>query len=134
MRITTKGRYALRAMLRLAIEDNGKNVSIARLAETESISAEFLEQLFYKMKKESLIISTRGPGGGFRLNRGAHEITVKEILDAVDEGTSLTPCTDCRTDRASCPSHGFWEGTIALLENHFSSVTLQDILNDFQKD
>ena len=113
MRITTKGRYALRAVLYLAKSNQDKPISIKQIAQEEQISPEFLEQIFFKLKKTDLIRSVRGPGGGFILNRPIDQITVKALFDAVGEGLDLTPCTACDSDpcvRAEeCVAHDVWQ-------------------------
>jgi len=93
MRITTKGRYGLRAVASLAMSTHTRPVSINTIASGENVSSEFLEQIFYKLKKAGVIRSIRGPGGGFVLARKPEEITVKDILEAVGEMGGLTPCT-----------------------------------------
>ena len=82
MRITTKGRYGLRAVINLARTNHNRPVSIGSIASEENVSSEFLEQIFFKLKKAGLIRSIRGPGGGFVLNRTPAEISVQDILDA----------------------------------------------------
>ena len=93
MRITTKGRYGLRAVVNLAMSTHTRPVSISTIAGGENVSSEFLEQIFYKLKNAGVIRSVRGPGGGFVLARRPEEITVKDILEAVGEMGGLTPCT-----------------------------------------
>jgi Rrf2 family iron-sulfur cluster assembly transcriptional regulator len=93
MRITTKGRYALRAILQLSQQAENSPVSIRTLSELEDISAEFLEQIFFRLRKAGLIKSTRGPGGGFQLVKTLSEITVADIFQAVGEELHFSPCT-----------------------------------------
>ncbi|AFG38595.1 RrF2 family transcriptional regulator [Spirochaeta africana] len=101
MRITTKGRYAIRAITNLAMANSDKPKPIKAIAEEEGISPEFLEQIFFRLKKTGMISSVRGPGGGFRLARDPKDISVKEIFNAVGEGIDLTPCTTmCEEDDA----------------------------------
>ncbi|RKX80812.1 MAG: AsnC family transcriptional regulator, partial [Spirochaetes bacterium] len=96
MRVTTKGRYALRAMINLAVNGGEKPLSIKKITEVEDLSPIFLEQIFTKLKKYGLIKSIRGAGGGFLLARDASDISVKDILEAVEEGIRMTPC--CASD------------------------------------
>lgn len=94
MRVTTKGRYALRAVLALARDSkNGKPVSIKTIAEHEDISAEFLEQIFFKLRRAGLIRSVRGPSGGFFFAKALESITLLDILEASGEGLGLSPCS-----------------------------------------
>ncbi len=135
MRITTRGRYGLRAVLKLTISDKGKPVSIRELSESEEISPEFLEQIFFRLRKAGIIKSTRGPGGGFQLDKSPDEITVKDIFDAVGEEISLTPCTsetDPRSpcDRAdNCIAHNMWSDTAEHFNSYFEGITIQSILD-----
>lgn len=135
MRITTKGRYALRAVLRLAMDEQGKPISIRVLSETEDISAEFLEQIFFRLRKAGLISSTRGPGGGFKLDRKLSDISVAEVFDAVGEEMHFAPCTKDDSeleepcDRQNfCHVHEFWEHTYDIFQNYFRTVTLEDLI------
>ncbi len=132
MRITTKGRYGLRAVINLARTNHNRPVSIGSIAAEENVSSEFLEQIFFKLKKAGLIRSVRGPGGGFILNRGPDEISVHDILQAVGETRGLTPCTLRRKtlcDRPEpCSAHDIWTGLQKTMEDYLTKVTLKDIL------
>lgn len=131
MRITTKGRYGLRAVVNLAMARHNRPVSISSIAEGEDVSSEFLEQIFFKLKKGGIIRSVRGPGGGFVLNRPASEITVKDILEAVGEMRGLTPCTLRRQmlcDKPEpCAAHEIWTGLQKAMEDYLSAISLKDI-------
>ena len=87
MRLTTKGRYAVTAMLDLALHGVDRPVSLADISGRQDISLSYLEQLFAKLRRNNLVSSVRGPGGGYRLSRGGHEIFVAQIIDAVNEVT-----------------------------------------------
>ncbi|RKX78070.1 MAG: AsnC family transcriptional regulator [Spirochaetes bacterium] len=134
MKITTKGRYALRAVLTLAQNSQEKPVSIKQLAKEEDISPEFLEQIFFRLKKTGMISSTRGPGGGFRLNRNPSEITLTQILTGAGEGTGFTPCTreingkkPCnRVD--FCVAHEIWKEATEHFKKYFDGITLEEVL------
>ncbi len=132
MRITTKGRYGLRAVINLAMATHSRPISIGSIAGEENVSSEFLEQIFFKLKKAGLIRSVRGPGGGFILNRKPSEISVQSILEAVGETYGLTPCTMRRRvprDRTDhCPAHDIWTGLQKTMEDYLSSITLDDII------
>jgi Rrf2 family transcriptional regulator, iron-sulfur cluster assembly transcription factor len=132
MRITTKGRYGLRAVINLAMSHHSRPISINTIAEGEKVSSEFLEQIFFKLKKAGVIRSIRGPGGGFVLNRKPAEISVKDILDAVGETGGLTPCTLRRkvlcTRTEACPSHEIWTGLYDRIGDYLGSITLKDIV------
>ena len=137
MRVTTKGRYALRAVLSLAKSNGTKPVSIKKLAAIENLSPEFLEQIFFKLKNTGVIVSTRGPGGGLRLNRDPKDITLLEILEGAGEETDITPCASLSTKLIECPemndchAHNVWKKTADHVKEFFSGITLESILNDY---
>lgn len=132
MRLTTKGRYGVRAVVNLASHDQSKPVSISQISREEELSPEFLEQIFFKLKKAGVIRSIRGPKGGFVLNRKSSEITVKTILDAVGESIYPTPCTDSEAENcnreADCAVAPVWHGFHELMESHLANISLQDII------
>ncbi|TVQ41010.1 MAG: Rrf2 family transcriptional regulator [Spirochaetaceae bacterium] len=135
MRVTTKGRYALRAITKLAMSNSPKPVPIKRIAAEEEISPEFLEQIFFRLKKSGIINSVRGPGGGFIMNRDPAEVTVKEIFDAVGEGIDLTPCTSYTDDGAGhcvredyCVVHDVWQEASRHIIDYFGSLTLGQVV------
>jgi len=134
MRITTKGRYALKAMLQLARLQSDSPVSIKEIAGAQNISPEFLEQLFFKLKKAKVITSVRGPGGGFTLLLKPSDITVKTIFDAVGEDLDLTPCTACEepnsvcVDQEDCLTYEVWKTIADQIHHYFRTLTLQMIL------
>lgn len=133
MRITAKGRYGLRAVITLAMSPHTRPVSISTLANEENVSSEFLEQIFYKLKKADVIRSIRGPGGGFVLNRKPEQITVKDILVAVGEMSGITPCTLRRRtlcDRPDpCGAHDIWTGLQERIAEYLGGITLKDIID-----
>lgn len=136
MRITTKGRYALRALANLAATSDGRPKPIKTIAAEEHISPEFLEQIFFKMKKAGIINSVRGPGGGFTIEREFHTINVKEIFLAVEEGLDLTPCTVCSGLEAEdpcermdlCLVNSVWQDASEHILRYFESITLASVL------
>ena len=134
MRITTKGRYALRAVLTLAAAKHDRPISIRQIAEAEDLSPEFLEQIFFKLKKTGMIVSTRGPGGGFQLNRDPEEITLLEILEGAGEVTDLTPCSNEEIGEKGCDrtpdclAHKVWKNSAAQVKNVFAGITLGSII------
>jgi Rrf2 family iron-sulfur cluster assembly transcriptional regulator len=134
MRVTTKGRYALRASLALAkMGKNGELVSINSLAEAENISSVFLEQIFFKLKKAGIVKSVRGPGGGFNFVHPLDKLTVKEILDAAGEELSAGTCDkhEGRCVRQSaCISHRVWLNISELVNNYLGGLTLAALLED----
>ena len=139
MRVTTKGRYALRAMINLAQNNEDKPLSIKKITEVEDLSPIFLEQIFTKLKKYGLIKSIRGAGGGFLLARDSKDISVKDILEAVEEGIRLTPC--CSSDsipaekcvkRNECRATNFWNSANDHVMKYFESYSLDRVIQEFE--
>jgi len=133
MRITTKGRYALRAVIALARHSDGRTpVSIKRLSELEGLSPEFLEQIFYRLRKSGLVASVRGPGGGFLIATPLSDISLKDILSAAGEGLDVSPCEGddgepcART--AECVARSVWKELDEHLDAYLSKRTLDGIL------
>lgn len=110
MRLTTKGRYAVTAMLDLALHYDDGPITLADISQRQGISLSYLEQLFSRLRKRGLVDSTRGPGGGYRLSRSAHEIPVADVITAVDEKVETTRCgglANCQ-DEQQCLTHELW--------------------------
>lgn len=130
MRVTTKGRYALRAITNLAMAASDRPVPIKQIAGDEEISPEFLEQIFFKLKKSGIISSVRGPGGGFSLEKDPADISAKDIFDAVGEGLEITPCTgEDECDRKDvCLVHDVWQEASVHIVGYFERLTLQKIM------
>lgn len=133
MRVTTKGRYALRAVLALAKSSkNGSPVSIKTISEQEQISPEFLEQIFFRLRKAGVINSVRGPGGGFYFARPLGEITLEAILESSGEGLGIAPCvcgkeTDCDR-RKDCAAGEIWREMDSHLRSFAAGRTLKDMV------
>lgn len=119
-------------MSTLAMLDGNKPVSISQIAKDEELSPEFLEQIFFRLKKAGVIRSIRGPKGGFMLNKNPSEITVKSVLDAVGELLYPAPCTDPATApckrQSACTVFKLWQGLYDVIEHHLAGITLADIL------
>ncbi|MBI3561874.1 MAG: Rrf2 family transcriptional regulator [Gammaproteobacteria bacterium] len=110
MRLTTKGRYAVTAMLDLALHYQEGPTTLADISQRQGISLSYLEQLFAKLRKQGLVDSTRGPGGGYKLSRSPHEIPVANVITAVDEKVETTRCgglSNCQDDQ-QCLTHELW--------------------------
>ncbi|WP_455234810.1 Rrf2 family transcriptional regulator [Thiogranum longum] len=130
MRLSTKGRYAVTAMMDLAIHEPKGPVTLADISHCQSISLSYLEQLFAKLRRENLVRGVRGPGGGYRLAKPASEITIAAIIAAVDEKVDAT-CggeSDCDEDRA-CLTHELWCGLSKKIFGFLDSISLEDFLN-----
>ena len=119
MRLTTKGRFAVTALLDMAIHAGENPVSLTEIAERQSISVAYLEQLFGKLRRAGLVVSVRGPGGGYCLARGACEISAADIINVVEDNLDATQCggkTSCHHDGAECMTHELWASLNQKLE------------------
>ncbi len=132
MKLTTKGRFAVTAMLDLALRDQQGPVSLAGIGARQGISLSYLEQLFGKLRRHALVESVRGPGGGYRLARGSGKISVADIILAVDEPLDATQCggmENCREDQR-CMTHDLWATLNEKLHEYLNTVTLQNLANE----
>lgn len=132
MRLSTKGRYAVMAMVDLAMHSNGKPVALAEIADRQEISQSYLEQLFGKLRKGGLVASVRGPGGGYLLARDPGDTRVADIVMAVDEPLAATRCTPgspqgCHSHKGRCMTHDLWEELGNQIYLYLSSVSLSDV-------
>ena len=131
MKLTTRGRYAVTAMLDLAINGGSRPVSLADISGRQEISLSYLEQLFAKLRREQLVTSARGPGGGYRLARNGAEIFVAEIIDAVDESVDVTNCQgkgNCQQGE-TCLTHHLWEDLSGQIHDFLSRISLGDLMD-----
>jgi Rrf2 family iron-sulfur cluster assembly transcriptional regulator len=132
MRLTTKGRFAVTAMIDLALRDHAGPVTLAGISQRQKISLSYLEQLFGKLRRHELVESTRGPGGGYSLGRAAREITVADIIYAVDEPLDATQCggkENCQ-DEQRCMTHDLWANLNARMVEYLDSVNLQGLVEE----
>ena len=132
MKLSTKGRYAVMAMVDLARHGNDRPVSLAEIAERQEISLSYLEQLFAKLRRNGLVRSVRGPGGGYLLAHDRDETRICDIIVAVDEPIEAVRCTPgeafgCRGDRSRCLTHDLWEELSNQIRLYLSSVSLGDV-------
>ena len=132
MRLTTKGRFAVTAMIDLALRGGDGPVTLAGISERQKISLSYLEQLFGKLRRYRLVDSVRGPGGGYCLARPAREITVADMVRAVDEPLDATQChgkENCKDDER-CMTHELWTTLSAKMYEYLTSVTLLDLVEE----
>ena len=130
MRLTTKGRFAVTAMIDLALRSGEGPVTLAAISERQKISLSYLEQLFGKLRRYSLVDSVRGPGGGYCLARPGNKITVADVVRAVDEQLDATQCggkENC-CDEERCMTHELWTTLNAKMYEYLASVTLADLV------
>lgn len=130
MRLTTKGRFAVTAMIDLAARQDDGPVTLAGIAERQKISLSYLEQLFGKLRRHNIVSSVRGPGGGYRLARSIDAITVADIIIAVDEPLDATQCGGMQNchDEHRCMTHDLWANLNKRMYAYLDSVTLQALV------
>jgi len=131
MRLTTKGRYAVTAMLDLAIHYENGPITLADISRRQGISLSYLEQLFSRLRKQGLVVSARGPGGGYRLSREAAEIAVADVITAIDEKVDATRCgglANCQDDQP-CLTHELWSDLSQRIYDFLSGITLADLVD-----
>jgi Rrf2 family transcriptional regulator, iron-sulfur cluster assembly transcription factor len=135
MRLTTKGRFAVTAMIDVAMHNGGGPVTLAGVAERQKISLSYLEQLFGKLRRHGLVDSVRGPGGGYNLARAATGVSVADIITAVDEPIDATQCggkENCQDDKR-CMTHELWASLNTHIFAFLSSVTLEQLVRQQDK-
>jgi len=134
MRLTTKGRFAVTAMIDLGLRSTNGPVALAAISGRQQISLSYLEQLFGKLRRAELVESTRGPGGGYSLGRPAADITVADIIVAVDEPIDATGCAgkeNCMgDDSGKCMTHDLWAALNTKMIDFLSSITLKKLVDD----
>ncbi|MDY6890175.1 MAG: Fe-S cluster assembly transcriptional regulator IscR [Pseudomonadota bacterium] len=130
MRLTTKGRYAVTAMLDLALHEGRGPISLADISQRQGISLSYLEQLFARLRRNELVRSVRGPGGGYQLNREQSRINVAEVIDAVNESVDATGCqrgSGCQGGEV-CLTHHLWSDLSDQIHDFLSGISLADLV------
>ena len=140
MMLTTKGRYAVMAMVDLTCyKEDGKPVALHEISQRQNIAVNYLEQLFSKLKKNNLVESIRGPGGGYMLSKDAQDISILSIINAVGESVKITRCTEesgkgcIASTKKICFTHALWDGLGKKISEYLESMSLQDICNSVKK-
>ncbi len=131
MRLTTKGRFAVTAMIDLALRQHAGPVTLAGISERQRISLSYLEQLFGKLRRHKLVASVRGPGGGYNMARSLDAVTVADIIHAVDEPLDATMCGgkgNCHDGENPCMTHDLWMSLNEKMFDYLNSVTLADLV------
>lgn len=131
MMLTTRGRYAVMAMVDLAGQDGLKPVTLADIAARQDIALNYLEQIFSRLKKHGIVTSVRGPGGGYLLAHSSGAIRIADIIAAVEEQIVITRCktkaSSCMGHKAKCLTHDLWEGLGKQIHDYLNGVTLKDV-------
>jgi Rrf2 family transcriptional regulator, iron-sulfur cluster assembly transcription factor len=133
MRLTTKGRFAVTAMVDLAMRGGKAPVTLAAISERQKISLSYLEQLFGKLRRNKIVESVRGPGGGYYLARPGNSISIAEIVIAVDEPLDATKCggkANCNGENHPCITHDLWMGLNESILDYLQAITLQHLVDD----
>ena len=130
MRLTTKGRYAVTAMLDLAMHHGQGPITLADIAARQGISLSYLEQLFSRLRKQQLVSSVRGPGGGYTLGRDAADIYVAQVISAVDENVDTTRCGGAHNcqDNQQCLTHDLWHDLSDRIYEYLNQISLDDLM------
>lgn len=131
MRLTTKGRYAVTAMLDLAFHSQTRPVTLTDIATRQTISLSYLEQLFARLRKAGMVKGVRGPGGGYTLSKSAKDINIAEIIEAVDEPVDSTKCGgkgNCQNEQP-CLTHDLWMGLSEQIRNYLKEISLGQLLD-----
>jgi Rrf2 family transcriptional regulator, iron-sulfur cluster assembly transcription factor len=132
MRLTTKGRFAVTAMIDLGLRQHHGPVTLASISQRQDISLSYLEQLFGKLRRHELVSSTRGPGGGYTMGRPMSEISVADVIYAVDEPLDATQCggkENCDNDQR-CMTHDLWANLNRVIVDYLDSVSLQQLVDE----
>lgn len=132
MRLTSKGRYAVTAMIDLALHASINSVPLAEISERQNISLSYLEQLFSRLRRKQLVASARGPGGGYKLGMDPQLISVGMIIDAVDESVKATKCdsTGGCNDGKRCLTHSLWDDLSKRISDFLDNITLADLMRN----
>jgi Rrf2 family iron-sulfur cluster assembly transcriptional regulator len=131
MRLTTKGRYAVTSMLDLALHQTGGPIPLAGISARQDISLSYLEQLFAQLRRNGLVQSVRGPGGGYHLGKEPQLISIAEVIEAVNETTDATRCKgagDCQKGD-TCLTHHLWMDLSDQIRNFLGNISLADLVN-----
>ena len=132
MRLTTKGRFAVTAMIDMGLRQHNGPVTLASISQRQDISLSYLEQLFGKLRRHELVASTRGPGGGYTMGRPMGEISVADVIYAVDEPLDATQCRgkeNCDNEQR-CMTHDLWASLNRVMVDYLDSVTLQQLVEE----
>ena len=127
MKLTTKGRFAVTAMLDLVMQDKSKSVTLTEISKRQKISLHYLEQLFLRLKKKGIVISKRGPNGGYFLKKDPEKLSVSDIMLAVEENMDTTQCSGMKNciEDSKCLTHDLWTDLNATIKDYLDGINLK---------
>ena len=132
MKLTSKARYAVTAMLDVALMEKIQPISLAEISERQCISLSYLEQLFSQLRKHGLVSSVRGPGGGYNLGKKRSDISIASIINAVDESIDIRKCegkNNCSPELGACLTHSLWSELSDRIHSFLDDITLEELAN-----
>jgi len=130
MMLTTKGRYAVMAVVDIAAQDSDSPIGLSDIAKRQDVKIAYLEQIVSKLRVKGILKSVRGPGGGYKLNKKCVEITIAEVINAIEEPIKMTRCgtkNGCRDNNVKCSTHELWQGLGDNIYNYLNSITIRDV-------
>ena len=130
--LTTKSRYAVMAVIEVAAKNSRTPIRLADISERQNIPLNYLEQIFLKLKKANIVRSVKGPGGGYHLNLSSEEISIENIVDAVEENLKMTRCSkdkNCRKNGINCKTHDLWKGLGSHIRKYFANISIADVIS-----
>ena len=134
MILTTRGRYAIMAIIDMAEAKNDNPVCLSSISQRQNISLSYLEQIFSKLRKTGIVRSIKGPGGGYILNLKAEQITTADVIRAIEEPIKMTKCKNssggCTNKSSKCKTHNLWKGLEIAIYSYFQSVSIYDIVSN----
>jgi Rrf2 family iron-sulfur cluster assembly transcriptional regulator len=136
MKFSTKSRYAVMAVVDMGLHSNGKPISLQKISERQNIALNYLEQIFSKLRKECVVSSVKGPGGGYILNKPIQDIQLSVIILAVDGSFKMTRCSQgdkCTPLSGKCATHFIWKGLGKRVLDYFSGISVYDVVKDFEE-
>lgn len=132
MMLTTKSRYAVMAIIEVASGNKDRPMKLADISTSQDIPLNYLEQIFLKLRKANLVRSVKGPGGGYQLNNSSDQITIENIIDAVEENLKMTKCSkgkSCSKTGLKCRTHDLWKGLGQQIRNYFANISIADVIS-----
>ena len=131
MILTTKSKYAVIAIVEMATGSSDMPMTLATISHRQNISLSYLEQIFLKLRRQNIVTSVKGPGGGYKLSTNAAELTIENIIVAMEENLKMTRCAtdkNCKKDGVICKTHNLWKGFGIAIRQYFASISVQGVV------